>query len=810
MRCPARRLIRTWSHLESEVPPCVVEGPWSSPLPSPLSPVLVGLISLTLLSPSWGGPGGEKGDPVKPATTAGATTPATPAGPPAPRILRIRVSLPDGTEAVHVIIPHRRNAAALERAPEPYNPWYVLGPVAYFAPSQTPPPLTFGPLSTYLTGTWLPWIGSPYGFTATPAPTSQNNPNRPAVNPAHPNLNVARHWAATDVPIPVTIRIPAAQSQVTTLLVHNALPGYFWQNFINDVTAAFNYYANIPTANVSLSITTDFNGGPYGWDTVSFPQGPPLPQPPATGTAPVGLPAALQSEGVLIWDNRPSSGGNDGYQGPTGNGQNDVIMLSFTNFANDAIVNNVGGFGGLTSMLVNPQTGQIIEADVILDAASFVTLPPPTLFPFSPHPGPLLHTLPPGPVLAPPPYVPTDTTSFLHEIGHFFGLGHTNLIAGNFAVGPQPAYTNPQPTAGFPASLAVSYTGLNLNSINQAPGFSRYPAWPAMVGAIVPQNGSQYLTFMASLPDAHPDDAALLSMLHPVTTIGGGKLPLINTTAVIKGRLIKTIGIGTYSASAFAVPNIAGPGTLTAGQPPVAALTGFYRESPSDVVGLADAVTGAPCSGVFVLQGVPAPTAQVPVACGHCPVGNLYDVVFEPPECVGIPAGGVGYIEEWVQEQLWNPSGNIWPNNQFQTAVLCNALGYLEVVPGSVIDLGPVVHDGTLAPRNISRPLVSIYPRTFRAGPDQPMFVAARSTVAIDAGASSISVNGRSKSLEPYMTGTQSCAGGTVLTCWTLPASMVPSSGPVTVQVTIIEDQYLISQLPGGVSTVSGVNVVRY
>ena len=122
----------------------------------------------------------------------------------------------------------------------------------------------------------------------------------------------------------------------------------------------------------------------------------------------------------MIWDYSGSLLGSPNGTGPTGNGFNEIIFLQ-----NRALV----GAPAMASMDLDPVTGAILECDVIFDVNTFVYFPGV-----------------PGGVL------PNQTTAYVHEIGHFFGLDHTNLHPGNPQIG------NVFPSAVSPTSSWMGYT----------------------------------------------------------------------------------------------------------------------------------------------------------------------------------------------------------------------------------------------------------------------------------------------------------------------------------------------------------------
>ncbi len=115
--------------------------------------------------------------------------------------------------------------------------------------------------------------------------------------------------------------------------------------------------------------------------------------------------------------------------GPTGDGINEIIFFP----------NPMNNFIGLTSMLMRPTSGVIIECDVLL-SARYATWP---LRQSLGCPSGVPTTCPGG---------PGWTTAITHEIGHLFGLDHTNLHPG---LGPGAFGTPcvPNPAGNVPSTV---------------------------------------------------------------------------------------------------------------------------------------------------------------------------------------------------------------------------------------------------------------------------------------------------------------------------------------------------------------------
>jgi hypothetical protein len=124
------------------------------------------------------------------------------------------------------------------------------------------------------------------------------------------------------------------------------------------------------------------------------------------------------------------------------------------------------------------------------------------------------------------------------------------------------------------------------------------------------------------------------------------------------------------------------------------------------VVGQLNTSSLAPCSGVFVLQGIPLP-GFVPTGSAPFSAGLRHDLDFEAMECssVGVtnPQGGTGTVSEWVIDPVMNHKPqNTWTALVLQTALICNttgasspwSVGSMERAAGTIIDLGTFRHNG--------------------------------------------------------------------------------------------------------------------
>jgi hypothetical protein len=523
------------------------------------------------------------------------------------------------------------------------------------------------------------------------------------------------------MPIQAVIHVPVSQALASTTNIFAGVPNsvpYYWSDFVSDITATFAKFTNVATTHASVSILMLYDSSPP-WHLKTFPV--------LMGQAGGGAPPVTSVPGVLVWDNRPSLVPSlDQFEGPTGNNVNDVTFLR---------LNHVGGGGGLCSMLVDPATGVITEADLLFDLASFA--PPTTtiqgLLPMSGQP-----------------WNPRETTSYAHEVGHFFGLDHTNLHRGNASIGgsvtPCTPGINPTPVLGFPPSLSSCYTPDSVPPSNrhQPIVLSEYPA---MSGAVITGGGSNHVT-----APLHDDDAVAMSMLYPVTQLTGcpsPKIPLINTSAVFRGHIVLPSGQPAYGVNVIPTLHFAGSSTIVAWLPATGTVSGFFRLTASEVIGVRDPTTAASCSGAFNCEGVPIRVIggmQAPLAAG-----TAYDIALEPTESAGISAGwsaGAGAstftFSEWVEDNLLNPAPfNSWTSTTFTTGWVANEsngpVRSIEVAPGSIIDV-TLVHNGTITVEPATRPLVQMTPRDCR--PPAAMTVTVISNFQLLPASISLTVNG--------------------------------------------------------------------
>ena len=597
-----------------------------------------------------------------------------------------------------------------------------------------------------------------------------------------------RHFSnmSEDSPVELIISVPETLASVSALPSPNIFPAgplglginYSWPTWIADMFVTILKYANTPTANISVNITVAYAGPPlpsgYSSSLAYATYDPPAPAIPPL-PAPLVQPAV---GGHLIWDYSGSLTNSPNGTGPTGNGFNEIIFLR----------NRSVGNGGFCSMDFNAQTGAIIECDVVFDTQSFMS----------------------GSLLG----LPNETTAFAHEIGHMFGLDHTNLHPGGFlANAPLPI------TPGYPRRSWMSYTGAALEC-------------PGMVGAVARFAGFD----MVLNTPLHKDERAGLARIYPVQNPAYNKDPLINTTATIRGRLHNPPPgkVGRFGDNVFLIQR--GLGMLGAASPPdttnpfpgVGTISGTARIAITDVVGTADIVTSELSSGAFEIIGIPAAVPSGTVA------GTQYDIIAEDLGFSGLTGGGT--YGEWYYEPFMNPLKNLISPMLYQTRHYSNdgiyftapgpvvdpawvggpnpVVGSYSVVPGTIIDIGTITHTlagfGSTADAT-SRPLVYIVERT-RPPATGVVTLLSLSNFPVNLQTASLTVNGVPFNLALTGTGISLNTTTYPLVTLTIPANhaqFLPSIGtPARLVFTLSETGP--PPLNSGLTFRAGINQVNY
>jgi hypothetical protein len=395
-------------------------------------------------------------------------------------------------------------------------------------------------------------------------------------------------------------------------------------------------------------------------------------------------------------------------RGPTGDGINEIVFLPFP-------LNLPTGLG-LTSMLMDPVSGRIDECDVIFAVQSGN--------PWPARPG-MSGTCPAQPTCVEG--SPGWTTAIPHEIGHFFGLDHTNLHPGSAASTagtacvPIPGPGNPPPANGAPPSLVAFPSG----PIPQA--FDSY--YPDMVGVI---------TWAANWrcdPNRplHYDEASGMAELYPVPVPG----PQTATPQILHainqfGRIEGTVSYNPapqYTVYLFGMNVL--PTWVNYNVPLTGRLSGTGRLTPGvGVVGAVDSASGLRSTGEFRIE-------RVEVGSG---VGRPYDIVVEPPDSLGLDtvAASTAFTwPEWFYDPNFNPTIN-WMNVVFLQQRLRSSapfgqwtggpfgnpgnssLGSLFVAPGTVIQVNVNLSNGASFVEPVSRPAVMMSPRNGKQLPFNP------------------------------------------------------------------------------------------
>jgi hypothetical protein len=475
--------------------------------------------------------------------------------------------------------------------------------------------------------------------------------------------------------------------------------------------------------------------------------------------------------------------------GPTGDLTNEIIFTQ-GNFP--------GITGGFASMIVEPVSGSIVECDVIF-VESGIAIPA---------------SAPPGTPCTQAHGGPSSTVLINHELGHFFGLDHTNLHTGTYGPGPVPL--TPAPVNGAPPT-AAAFTALN--------------QYPAMVS-----NAGAQMGFWITDPlwPLHPDEAAAMATIYPVIapdppTATAQKRPVINDFGRIEGLVTYVLGdrlLNTWGLNVFPLLTAAPQAPSPPQNPAVGAVVGMARlQSGSGVVGSMDTSTGTLCSGGFRLNGVPANT----------PGATTYSCRVESLESLGFFLGGGAALAwgEWFQPPVANPP--LFPNAPPAWGSAAPALtissrfahqnsrGTLFVYPGTVLSLNLNIAVTTSGPEAVTRPAIQITPRNGRTVPWSGNITATvEHDYELDFSSARWQVVGGSTVLAgtPPTTTTQppspQGSTGPWITTWTIQAqSILPDAGTATLRFTCVElgttgNPQDTHRPPPGITPVWGVNEVGF
>jgi hypothetical protein len=409
-----------------------------------------------------------------------------------------------------------------------------------------------------------------------------------------------------------------------------------------------------------------------------------------------------------------------GVGGPTGDEVNEFIWID------DVSGNN--NFLGLTSCLVNVATGEIQECDVLFFKRSS-----------NPSPWPRYNCAVPTATSGCANGVgPGATTIYGHEIGHFFGLDHTNLhpglgINGLFSIAANPTLNVFPIPNGAPPSFATYAVTTIVNGVSVVTSVP-WSAMPDMVASPTVTNEWR----CSPLRPLHPDEQAAIAELYGVAAVSSvtssslvtfETRPVINDfarwegTTYVSTAFTPTIGDeedgALFLVPAFGInvfPLLAGANPQT--YPDVGKVSGTATLSANDTVGRRDTQTGAPTSARFRMDGIVVGAGGSDVSLCAEPLQSLFN--FAPGATTAPP------FSEWWQfagygnpvlNRVWNVGVDLSVQRQLNSrfAHPGASLGTLFSFPGTVlevdIDLPQAGFPLLVSAESVTRPAISILPR---------------------------------------------------------------------------------------------------